>query len=137
MKAFALLSLALAALLVLQAQTTSSIWDGVYTADQAKRGADRYTDTCASCHGDNLEGEGQAPPLMGKEFTDNWNKQTVGDLFDIVKGTMPADKPGSLTRQQNSEVLAYIFQKNGYPAGKTELSAEPAELKKIRIEAKN
>lgn len=136
MKAFALAALALAALMALQAQTPASVWDGVYTADQAKRGADRYLDTCASCHGENLEGEGQAPPLMGKEFTDNWNKQTVDDLFEIVKGTMPADKPGSLTRQQNSEILAYLFQKNGYPAGKTELSAEAADLKKIRIEPK-
>lgn len=136
MKAFALVAVSLAGLIILQAQTTASVWDGVYTTDQAKRGADRYADSCASCHGDNLEGEGQAPPLMGKEFTDNWNKQTVGDLFDIVKGTMPADKPGSLTRQQNSEVLAFLFQKNGYPAGKADLSAEPADLKKIRIEAK-
>lgn len=136
MKAFAPLALALAALVIVQAQTASSVWDGVYSADQAKRGADRYADSCASCHGDNLEGEGQAPPLMGKEFTDQWNNQTVGDLFDIVKGTMPADRPGSLTRQQNSEVLAFLFQKNGYPSGKTELSAEVADLKKIRIVAK-
>jgi mono/diheme cytochrome c family protein len=119
-----------------QASTTISVWDGVYTADQAKRGAEQYAKSCASCHGDQLEGEGQAPPLAGSEFTGNWNKQVLDDLFEIVKSSMPADKPGSLSRAQQADVMAYIFQVNGFPAGKTELPSDAESLKKIRIEAK-
>ena len=41
------------ALLALQSQT---VWDGVYTAEQAKRGAEVYANHCASCHGLALTG---------------------------------------------------------------------------------
>lgn len=139
MKFFAFAALLISPIAVLaarQAGTTISVWDGVYTADQAKRGADAYAKICASCHGDGLEGEGQTPPLKGAEFTGNWNKQVVDDLFEIVKATMPADKPGSLSRAQNADILSYIFQANGFPAGKTELPPDADSLKKIRIEAK-
>ena len=119
-----------------QAPAAASVWDGVYTAGQAQRGADLYAKTCKSCHGAQLEGEGQAPPLSGDEFTGNWEKQTVDDLFEIVQTTMPADKPGSLTRTQNADILAYIFQANQFPGGKTELPSDPETLKKIQIEAK-
>jgi mono/diheme cytochrome c family protein len=119
-----------------QGQTTISVWDGVYTADQAKRGADLFAKSCASCHGDELEGEGQAPPLTGSEFMGNWNKQVVDDLFEIVKATMPADKPGSLSRAANADIMSYIFQVNGFPAGKADLPTDAESLKRIRIEAK-
>ena len=122
--------------LLAQAPSTVSIWDGVFTADQAKRGADAYTKSCASCHGDQLEGEGQAPALTGSEFTGNWNKQTVDDLFEIVKSTMPGDKPGTLSRAVNADILSYIFQTNGYPAGKSELPTDAESLKRIHIETK-
>jgi hypothetical protein len=49
---------------------------------------------------------------------------------------MPADKPGSLSRPQNADLLAYIFQVNQYPAGKSDLPSDAEGLKKIRIEAK-
>jgi len=107
-----------------------------YTADQAKRGADAYANSCASCHGDNLEGEGQAPALSGSEFMGNWNKQLVDDLFEIVKSTMPADKPGTLSRARNADIMAYIFQVNGFPAGSAELPSDADSLKRIRIEDK-
>jgi mono/diheme cytochrome c family protein len=119
-----------------QTQSAVSVWDGVYSADQAKRGADVYAKSCAMCHGDELEGEGQAPPLAGSEFTSAWNNQTVDDVFEIVKSTMPADKPGSLTRAQNADLFAFIFQKNRFPAGKAELPQDAAALKKITIEEK-
>lgn len=129
-------AIGVAALAFSQTQTTGSVLDGVYTAEQAKRGADVYAKSCAMCHGDQLEGDGQAPPLAGSEFTDTWKNQTADDVFEIVKSTMPADKPGSLTRAQNADLFAFIFQKNEFPAGKTELPQDAAALKKIRIEAK-
>ena len=38
------------------AQTTKSVWTGVYTTAQATRGTDLYTRVCSECHGDDLEG---------------------------------------------------------------------------------
>src|SRR6266699_3119708 len=43
------------------AQATASVWDGIYSAEQAKRGESLYAKECASCHGALLEGRGQAP----------------------------------------------------------------------------
>jgi mono/diheme cytochrome c family protein len=119
-----------------QPRASTSVWDGVYTAGQAKRGADAYAKACASCHGDQLEGQGQAPALTGSDFTGKWDKQVVNDLFETITASMPADKPGSLTRAQNADTLAYIFQVNQFPAGKTELPTDAERLKEIRIEAK-
>jgi S-disulfanyl-L-cysteine oxidoreductase SoxD len=138
MRFLALAVLAVSPILIwaAQAPATVSVWDGVYTADQAKRGEGLFAKSCASCHGDELEGEGQAPPLTGSEFMGNWNKQVVDDLFEIVKATMPADKPGSLSRATNADIMSYIFQVNGFPAGKTELPSDAESLKRIRIETK-
>jgi S-disulfanyl-L-cysteine oxidoreductase SoxD len=138
MRFLALAALAIAPILIWAAQSpaTVSVWDGVYTADQAARGESLFAKSCASCHGDQLEGEGQAPPLAGSEFMGNWNKQVVDDLFEIVKSTMPGDKPGSLSRAANADIMSYIFQVNGFPAGKTELPSDAESLKRIRIETK-
>lgn len=136
MKVMRLLALAALAVSAARPQATTSAWDGVYTAGQAKRGADVYARACASCHGDHLEGAGQAPPLSGSDFTGKWDKQVADDLFETVQASMPADKPGSLTRAQNADVLAYIFQMNQFPAGTTELPSDAEGLKKIRIDAK-
>jgi len=121
---------------VLVAQNATSVWDGVYTADQAKRGAAIYSASCVSCHGLGMLGGESAPALAGGEFMANWNSLTVGDLFDRIRTTMPQDHPGSLTRQQNSDVVADILSVNQFPAGKTELDTRSEFLKAIRITAK-
>src|SRR5271170_7117545 len=74
-----------------------NIWDGVYTDDQAARGKAQYNTSCSSCHMEDLSGSGQALPLAGDAFTDVWEGQTMADLLGLVQGTMPQDKPGSLT----------------------------------------
>jgi S-disulfanyl-L-cysteine oxidoreductase SoxD len=112
-----------------------SVWDGVYTAEQAKRGEALYANNCASCHGSALGGGESAPPLSGGEFFANWNGLTLGDLFDRVRVSMPADRPGRLSREQNAEVLAFMLNVNQFPAGKTELAHQSEVLKQIRIEA--
>jgi mono/diheme cytochrome c family protein len=112
-----------------------SIWDGVYTAEQAKRGQERYNAQCASCHGDTLAGGESAPPLSGGEFLSTWNGLTIGDLFDRTRATMPQNKPGSLTREAAAEILAYILSVNQFPAGKAELPQSSETLREIRIDA--
>jgi mono/diheme cytochrome c family protein len=129
---------AFAALLVFGtalSQTKRSVWDGVYTDEQAKRGQTRYQEICASCHGDSLEGGESAPPLAGGSFLANWNTLSVGELFDRTRSTMPQSKPGSLSREANAEIMAYLLSANQFPAGKEALPQQSEVLKEIRIEA--
>jgi len=112
-----------------------SVWDGVYTDEQAKRGEPVYHKECAPCHGDSLAGGESAPPLTGGAFLANWNGLTLGDLFDRIRKTMPQNAPGKLTRQQNADVLAFALSVNKFPAGKTELSRQTEFLKEIRFES--
>lgn len=112
----------------------SSVWSGVYTEDQAKRGEATANKLCTSCHGPELSGGEAGPTLVGLEFVGNWNNLTVADFFDRVHATMPADAPGTMTPQQTSDVMAYVFKLNKYPAGKTELPTDLASLKGIKIE---
>jgi S-disulfanyl-L-cysteine oxidoreductase SoxD len=118
------------------AQTSRSVWDGVYTEDQAKRGAAVYSKECAACHGADLNGGESAPALVGGVFLSNWNTLTVGDLFERVRQSMPQDNPGRLSRQQDADVLALMLQANEFPAGKTELDKQTEVLKLIGFKKK-
>jgi mono/diheme cytochrome c family protein len=116
-------------------QTSKSVWDGVFSAEQARRGQERYAAQCAVCHGDTLAGGESAPPLAGGEFLSNWNGLTVGDLFDRTRATMPQSKPGSLSREANAEIIAFILNSNQFPAGKTDMPQASEVLREIKVEA--
>jgi S-disulfanyl-L-cysteine oxidoreductase SoxD len=131
----ALVALALASSLV-RAQGRASTRDGVYTEGQAARGQASYKTACASCHGESLEGSGaQNPPLIGKDFIGNWTGQAIGELFDKIQTAMPADKPGTLPRTVNADVVAYILKMNKLPAGNKDLPSDADALKQIQFEA--
>ena len=114
---------------------TRSVWDSVFTAEQAKRGEMIYGQICSRCHTATLIGANDSPPLVGRPFVGNWTGFTVGDLHEKVFTTMPSDSVGTLSRQRVSDVLSYVFSFNGFPAGKTELPLNADSLKQIRIEA--
>src|SRR6476620_3130250 len=124
---------ALGARSTVAAQGAKSQWDGVYTEEQAKRGEALYSQYCASCHGPDLAGGEMAPSLTGGEFTANWNDLSLGDLYERFRISMPQRAPGSLTRQQNSDILAFILHKMNTPVGQTELSTSTDELKAIKF----
>ncbi len=115
--------------------TTKSVWDGVYTEAQAKRGFAVYHKHCASCHGPSLEGGETAGPLVGPIFMSNWNGVTVGDMFERTRMSMPQDKPGTISRQNMADVLAFVFSENDMPVGKAELARQAEMLKQIKFEA--
>jgi len=117
------------------AQQAASVWDGVYTQAQADRGKSTYGKECASCHGAALNGSGAVPPLAGPDFKGNWNGQTADDLFEKMQTSMPADQPGRLSREQNADILAFLFASNGFPAGQNELPTDAAALARIRFDA--
>jgi mono/diheme cytochrome c family protein len=116
------------------AQATKSVNDGVYTAEQAKRGDTIYKEQCAACHGDNLEGAGPMPPLAGKDFLTNWQGKTVGDLFEKTNTSMPATAPGSLTPEQTADIIAYMLQAGKYPVGTAPLDNKLEALAQIKVE---
>ena len=111
-----------------------SVNDGVYTAEQAKKGEAIYKEQCAACHGDNLEGAGPMPALAGKDFLTTWQGKTVGDLFEKTHTSMPATAPGSLTPEQAAEITAYQLAKSNFPAGTTPLDTKMETLLQIKIE---
>src|SRR5271163_2628371 len=99
----------------------------LYTADQAQAGAAVYAQSCAACHGSQLEGVA-APALKGEAFGEMATAQslTADALLDVVANTMPQSDPGSLKPEDYNAVVAYILQQNGFPAGGVALSkAEP------------
>jgi mono/diheme cytochrome c family protein len=113
-----------------------SVWDSVYTAEQAKRGEGFYQKTCSKCHQESLTGGDDAPPLSGTPFMSNWVGLSVGELHDKIRVSMPPDAAEALPRQTITDVVAYLLSFNGFPAGKTELPLAAEQLKEIRIEAR-
>jgi mono/diheme cytochrome c family protein len=115
------------------AQAAKTTQDGVYSKEQAARGEATYTKSCAGCHGPELMGADTAPSLTGPEFNADWNDLSADDLAERIRTTMPADAPGSLSRSEVSDVIAFIFAKDGFPAGTTELPSASPELKQIKF----
>ena len=118
------------------AQESRSVWDGVYTEEQAKRGGELYSQSCSNCHGVGLEGADMSPALVGGAFSSNWDGLTMGELFERIRISMPADRPGTIGRQQIADILAFILSANTFPSGNTELPREVQVLKQIRFEAR-
>jgi mono/diheme cytochrome c family protein len=112
------------------ARTTAS---GIYSEAQAKRGEAVYARACASCHGPDLLGDGQAPSLVGKDFDMVWTGMSVGDLFERIRVSMPGDAPGTLRPAEVADVLAFMLNKGGFPPGPVELPAQPAALNAIKF----
>ena len=113
-----------------------SVWDGVYTDDQARRGESQYSRNCEACHGADLSGDivKEVPSLVFDAFLLQWSDRTVKDLFDAVKRSMPRDNPGGLNARAYVDVIAYILQSNKIPSGSRELSLNADALAQIVIE---
>lgn len=118
------------------APETRSVWTGVYSAEQSARGKKAYDTECARCHGDALLGGEDSPPLVDQDFLKGWYGKPVSRLVDQTRRTMPSDGPGRLSRQLCTDIVAYLLNANGFPAGKTDLSNDAAVQKQITIEAK-
>ena len=113
-----------------------SVWNGVYTEVQARRGREAYDYSCSTCHLPDLSGDParDVPALGGEDFVDEWSKQTVGDLYQLVSKQMPKDSPASLSAQTYVDIVAYLLQVNEFPAGAQELPADPAVLARVGID---
>jgi mono/diheme cytochrome c family protein len=113
-----------------------TVWDGIYTEEQATRGEALYGEHCVKCHGATLQGNGEgALPLTGATFKSTWNGVSMGAMFDRVRLSMPQDKPSTMTRQQVADLLAFILRANKFPAGKDELARQTDLLNAIVFQA--
>lgn len=124
--AMALLSLGAALPALAQTEERVTTLDGVYTEEQALRGAEVTEAVCRECHDDE--------EFVGA-FIRSWAGASVAALFDDIYSLMPEDQPGSLPVQQYADVIAYILQLNGLPPGEVELGAARESLERVLIEA--
>ena len=141
-----------------QAQVPRSNWSGIFTAAQAQRGEEIYGRSCSACHGTDLMGmqwlpvpfrqpnpadffgldpsvawPNRVPELVGSDLYRNWNSLTVADLVERSRISMPMNRPGSLTRREVVDVVAYLLLQGGFPLGPTELTDRLDALQQIRL----
>ena len=60
---------------------------------------------------------------------------TVADLFERVRTTMPQNDPGTLSRDQYADVVAFLLKSNGFPEGTAPLDRRTEVLAGIGIQA--
>lgn len=112
-----------------------------YTAEQANQGATVYTLKCAVCHGENGQG-GQvpkaadgyagmkAPPVAGPGALPSM--QTAENVYTFIKNHMPLGKPGSLTKKDALNIVAFDLKANNIEKpGKQPLKEK--DLRSIKI----
>jgi mono/diheme cytochrome c family protein len=119
---------------ILLLMCTLGIWraaanGGWYTSEQAAAGATAYKKTCASCHGAGLRG-GMGPALVGKQFWTAYGGKKVSTLWSGVHTQMPMMAPGSVAATNSINIMAFLLQKNGVPAGATALD-DTVDLAKV------
>jgi mono/diheme cytochrome c family protein len=103
-------------------------WDGVFSESQAARGKENFlTGRCGGCHKLDLSGD-RGPALKGDDFLAHWENGSVVTLFDKIRETMPPNAPNETTDDAKVDIVAYLLQQNGYPAGKSELRADADSL---------
>ena len=122
--------------------TPVTIWDGVYSDAQARRGEQVFKTSCSYCHKDDLsggffdDGLGRAPALAGKRAFDSslmerWGGLTLADMVGTVAATMPQSRPSSLTVENYVDVVAYVLSRNDAPAGTSDLIGNVEALSQI------
>jgi alcohol dehydrogenase (cytochrome c) len=105
---------------------------GVFTSAQADRGRSSYQANCSTgCHMTDLSAAARAPALAGDVFLQRWRGQNVYDLLERIRNTMPQQKPHSLDDRVYLNIVAFLLQSNGLPAGDVELNGDPRTLRRI------
>jgi len=119
--------------------TVRSIWDGVYTQEQADRGREVYGSPCGLCHGSRLNGDPDnqymrpAPPLARANFLRVWDGRSLGILYSYARWTMPPNNPGFLPDEDYIAIVAHMLATTGAPPGDVPLSMDVHDLGRIRI----
>jgi mono/diheme cytochrome c family protein len=96
-----------------------------YSDSQAVRGQQWFESVCQHCH--------EVRDISSPDFKVRWAGRTAFDLFEIISTTMPQADPGTLSRRTYVDIVAYLMQLNGVPAGRSALLAEPQALSSTRL----
>ena len=133
-RSLSLLVVLLLSVVVLRGQdaATPRIWQGVYTTAQAERGKASFNSSCLRCHGVDLAGN-TGPALKGDRFQSSWGGEPIDTLFAKIRDTMPPNFGTSIDEQTKLDIVTYILQTNGYPAGASELALGSADLSTAQI----
>jgi mono/diheme cytochrome c family protein len=99
-----------------------STLDGVFTAEQAARGRQTYIDSCTECH---------ALDWARGDVVRSWEGAPLYGFFELLNRTMPESNPGSLSRRDYVDIIAYMLQVNGMPPGDQALSTGTSRLRQI------
>jgi mono/diheme cytochrome c family protein len=110
-----------------------TVWDGVYTAAQAKRGETAYLQYCVACHKPDLNGIEGA--MKGESFIERRREDNMETLFLDMKATMPRGNPGGLPDQTYTDIISYLLENNDMPAGAAEL--KPDLLEEVQLIGKD
>ena len=117
-------------------ESIGTIWDGVFSQEQAAEGATQYELSCSTCHAADLRGSSTSPSLVGGGFLFFWQDKPLSELFTTIQTRMPTDAPNSLPTRTYLNILSYILEANEFPAGESDL-LDPAALRRIIITAKS
>jgi len=103
-----------------------------YTVAQRSAGEATYKQSCASCHGENLDDGEFAPPLRGPDFRAVWFGRSAEALFSKIE-TMPPAAPGALGAERHAAVLAYLLSQNQLAEGDKPLSSDVDQLRTLLL----
>jgi mono/diheme cytochrome c family protein len=109
------------AVVALKAAEGPSVWDGVYTAEQARRGETSYLQACASCHGPALDGGDMTRAARRRRLHVELERPHRRRSVRPHPHHHAARQPGRLSRPQTADVIAFVLKANSWPAGATEL----------------
>ena len=115
----------------------TTIWSGVYTDDQARRGQGVYEAECAECHLDTLLGDGNAPALVGRTFFVRWGDLSIADMVSATRATMPQFAANTLSTGEYVDIAAYVLARSGVPSGESELPVDMDALAGIVVTEKS
>lgn len=119
---------------VMAQKAERSVWEGVYSENQAARGRETYRRSCGACHAADLTGS-EGPSLRGGSFFGRWERQTVGEMLLTIETSMPLGMPGSLDPRDYIDIVAFILKENGLPARSGGLPPDPEQLNSFLITA--
>jgi len=113
-----------------------SVWSGVYTTTQAERGRATFEASCAACHRPDLAGRGPIPALRGESFTGDRHGQSVAELYQVIRSTMPPGRAASLPPEAYADLVAYLLSANTFPPGESDLPSREDALRGIVFDEK-
>jgi S-disulfanyl-L-cysteine oxidoreductase SoxD len=113
------------------ASPSKTVWDGVYKSAQAERGREVFRTICSECHAADLSG-GEGPTLSGSVFLGHWSEDNLDTLFAKIRKMPPGGD--TLSESTHLDVLAFLLESNGFPAGESDLRA--TDLGAIRLTEK-